>query len=50
MEVGGFLEKGEGLGAESIEFCGLGERFLPGGGVEDAFFEKVAGEQLAGHC
>ena len=23
--------------------------FLPGGGVEDAFFEKVVGEELTGH-
>ena len=44
VEVGGFFEKGEGLGAEGVEVCGLGEGFLPGGGVEDAFFEEVVGE------
>ena len=38
VEAGGFLEKGEGLGAEGVEVCWLGEGFLPGGGVEDAFF------------
>ena len=49
VEGGGVLEEGAGLGAEGIEVYGLGEGFLPGGGVEDAFFEKVVGEKLAGH-
>ena len=44
VEGGGVLEEGAGLGAEGVEVCGLGEGFLPGGGVEDAFFEKVVGE------
>ena len=50
MKVGGFFEEDAGLGAEDVEAGGLGEGFLPGGGVEDAFFEKVAGEKLTGHC
>ena len=49
VEGGGVLDKGVRLGAEGVEVCGLGEGFLPGGGVEDAFFEKVVGEQLTGH-
>ena len=48
VEVGGLFEKRVCLGAEGVEAGGLGEGFLPGGGVEDAFFEKVAGEELAG--
>ena len=49
VEGGGVFEEGVGLGAEGVEVCGLGEGFLPGGGVEDAFFEKVVGEQMTGH-
>ena len=37
------------LGAEGVEVGGLGEGFLPGGGVEDAFFKEVVGEKLTGH-
>ena len=44
------MEKGECLGAEGVEVCGLGQGFLPGVGVEDAFFEEVVGEKLTGHC
>ena len=49
VEGCGVLEEGLGVGAEGFEVGGLGEGFLPGGGAEDAFFEKVAGEKLAGH-
>lgn len=43
------FEKGVGLVAEGVEVGGLGQGLLPGLGVEDAFFEKVTGEKLAGH-
>ena len=49
MKAVGLFEKGVGPGAEGVEVSGLGEGFLPGGGVEDALFEKVAGKELAGH-
>ena len=49
VKVGGLLEEGVRLGAEGVEVCGLGQGFLPSGGVEDAVFEKVVGEQLARH-
>ena len=49
VEGCGVLEAGAGLGAEGVEVGGLGEGFLPGGGAADAFFEKVVGEELAGH-
>ena len=50
VEVGGILDKGLRLSAEGVEVCGLGQGFLPGVGVEDAFFEEVVGEKLTGHC
>ena len=50
VKVDGLVEQGERVGAEGAEDCGLGEGFLPSGGVQDAFFEKVAGEKLARHC
>ena len=50
VKVGGILEKGERLGAEGVEVWGLGQGFLPGVGVEDAFFKEVVGEKLTGHC
>ena len=40
VEGGGVFEEGVGLGAEGVEVGGLGQGFLPGGGVEDAFFEE----------
>lgn len=43
------FEEGVGLVAEGVEVGGLGQGFLPGLGVEDAFCEKVTGEKLAGH-
>ena len=49
VEGGGVLDEGVRLGAEGFEVGGLGEGFLPGAGAEDAFFEKVVGEKLAGH-
>ena len=49
VEGCGVLEEGVGLGAEGFEVCGLGEGLLPGAGAQDAFFEKVVGEKLAGH-
>ena len=49
VEVGGLFEEGERLGAEGVEVGGLGQGVLPGAGVADAFFEKVAGEQVTGH-
>ena len=49
MKVGGILKKGESLGAEGVEVCGLGQGFLPSGGAEDSVFKKVVGEQLAWH-
>ena len=49
VEGGGVLEEGLGVGAEGFEVGGLGEGFLPGAGAEDAFFEKVVGEELSGH-
>ena len=50
VKVGGIFEEGERLGAEGVEVWGLGQGFLPGVGVEDAFFEEVVGEKLTGHC
>ena len=50
VEAGRIFEKGERLGAEGFELRGLGQGFLPGFGAADAFFEKVGGEELAGHC
>ena len=50
VEGGGVVDEGLGVGAKVVEFCGLGEGFLPGVGEEDTFFEKVVGEELTRHC
>ena len=49
VEAGGVVEQGERVGAEGFELRGIGQGFLPGLGAEDAFFEEVGGEELAGH-
>lgn len=37
VKAGGLFEKGQCLGAEGVEVCGMGEGFLPSVGVVDAF-------------
>ena len=49
VKAAGVVEQGERLGAEGVKLSGIGQGFPPGVGVVDAFFEKIAGEKLAGH-
>ncbi len=49
VKAGRVVEQGERLGAKGVKLRGFGQGGLPGVGVEDAFFEEVAGEKLAGH-
>ena len=50
VPVGGDLvqEVGQG-GAEGVKFLLPRDRFMPGGGVADAFGQEVLGKELAGH-
>ena len=49
VKAGRIVEQTERLRAEGLDLRGLRQGFLPGVGVENAFFEKVGGEELAGH-
>ena len=46
--MGDVFEKVESEGVDGIEVCDLGQGFLSGVCVENRFFERVFGEELAG--